>query len=212
MTSDRRGYFVTIDGLGGAGKSTTARLLASILSDRGYSVCTTTQPSHDQLGTIARYGTARYSGYSLACLVAADRYHHQELIRHNLSTGNVVVCDRYVPSSYVLQRMDGVPIEFIEAINAATDVPDLAVILTAEPEVTAARINQRGTHTRFETGAESSRTETQLYNEAMERLAVRGYPLVTLDTTDKTPDAVAAVIADGIAQRMGLPPSPGASA
>lgn len=77
--------------------------------------------------------------------------------------------------------------------------------------MTAARINQRGTHTRFETGAESSRTEAQLYTEAMERLTLRGYPLVALDTTNKTPDAVAEVIADGIAQRMGFPPSRGAS-
>jgi hypothetical protein len=48
----------------------------------------------------------------------------------------IVVCDRYVASSYVLQRLDDVPIEFVEAINAATDVPDLAVILTAEPNMT----------------------------------------------------------------------------
>lgn len=207
MTAERHGYFVTIDGPGGAGKSTTVRLLARILTDRGCSVCATSQPSADQLGTIARYSTARYSGYALACLVAADRYHHQELIRHNRSTGKVVLCDRYVPSSYVLQRMDDVPIEFIEAINAAADVPDLAVFLTADPEVTAARISERGTRTRFENGVHSSRTEAQLYADAIRRLARRGYPVVTLDTTDKTPKAVADVIAEGIAQGMGLPPS-----
>lgn len=48
----------------------------------------------------------------------------------------IVLCDRYVTSSYVLQRIDAVPIEFIEALNAAADVPDLAVILTAHPAVT----------------------------------------------------------------------------
>lgn len=207
MTAERHGYFVSVDGPGGAGKSTTVRLLARILTDRGYQVCATTQPSHDQLGTIARYHAARYTGHALACLVAADRYHHQELIRHNLCTGKVVLCDRYVPSSYVLQRMDGVPIEFIEAINAAADIPDLAVVLAADPEVTAARINERGTRTRFENGVDSSRTEALLYTDAINRLARRGYPFVTLDTTDRTPDAVADVIAEGIARGMSLPPS-----
>jgi dTMP kinase len=75
-------------------------------------VHTTSEPSHGPLGTLARHGTDTYSGYVLACLVAADRYHHLATdIRPNLAAGRIVVCDRYVPSSYVLQLMDGVPIE-----------------------------------------------------------------------------------------------------
>lgn len=100
--------------------------------------------------------------------------------------GRIVVCDRYVASSYVLQRMDGVLVEFIEAINAAADVPDLAVVLTADPTVTAHRIGQRGAHNRFEAGITTSRTEADLYRDTTARLAERGYPLLTVDTTDTT--------------------------
>lgn len=87
----------------------------------------------------------------MACLVAADRYHHLITdIRPRLAAGAIVICDRYVASSYVLQRMDGVSLEFIDAINDGADVPDLAVILTAAPEVAADRIYRRGSYGRFE--------------------------------------------------------------
>jgi dTMP kinase len=132
MITSARGVFVTVDGLGGAGKSTTVQHLRRYLAEQGHTVHATTEPSYKQLGTLARHGTDTYSGHALACLVSADRYHHLDAeIRPHLAAGRIVVCDRYV-ASYVLQRMDGVPIEFIEAINAAVDVPDLAVILTTE--------------------------------------------------------------------------------
>jgi dTMP kinase len=67
----------------------------------------TAQPSHDRFGEIARHGTDTYTGHTVACLVAADRYHHLATqIRPQLAAGRIVLCDRYVASSYVLQRVD----------------------------------------------------------------------------------------------------------
>ncbi|MBO0874853.1 MAG: dTMP kinase [Pseudonocardia sp.] len=122
---------MTIDGPGGVGKSTTTRYLHRRLATRGYDVYATAEPSDDALGRLARRpGT--YTKHALACLVAADRYHHLDTEIHPaLRAGRIVVSDRYVPSSYVLQRIDGVPLDFIEAINTDTDIPDLAVLLTA---------------------------------------------------------------------------------
>jgi dTMP kinase len=194
------GLFVTVDGLGGAGKTTTVGYLVRYLTDRGYRVHATTEPSHDQLGEIARHHTDTYAGRALACLVAADRYHHLTSdIRPNLVAGKIVLCDRYVPSSYVLQRMDGVSLSFIEAVNADADRPDLAVILTADPMTTAARIARRGAHTRFETGIDSSRAEADLYRDTALRLVIQGYPVVIIDTTNVEPQEVAAAIAARIA-------------
>jgi dTMP kinase len=206
MTTGHRAVFVTLDGPGGAGKSTTTEHLHRYLTGQGYSVHTTSEPSHGPLGTLARHSTDTYSGYVLACLVAADRYHHLATdIRPNLAAGRIVVCDRYVPSSYVLQLMDGVPIEFIEAINTAADVPDLAVILTADPTVTSHRIGLRGAHSRFEAGITTSRAEADLYRDTAARLAERRYPLLIVDTTDTPPAQVAAAIAGRIAQLAGVP-------
>lgn len=202
-----RGLFVTIDGPGGAGKSSTTRLLHHRLASQGYAVHPTTEPSHDQLGEIARHGTDTYSGHALACLVAADRYHHLATeIRPQLAAGRIVLCDRYVASSYVLQRMDGVPIDFIEALNSAADIPDLAVILTVDPEVTARRIHERGAHSRFEAGIATSRTEAELYADATHRLTRRDYPILAIDTTKSAIEQVVDMIAQRIAQLAASPP------
>jgi dTMP kinase len=195
-----RGLFVTIDGLGGAGKSTTIRHLHHQLTSQGCTVHTTTEPSRDRLGEIARHGTDNYFGHALACLVAADRYHHLATeIRPQLAAGRIVLCDRYVASSYVLQRMDGVPIDFVEALNAAADIPDLAVVLTA-PDVTARRIHERGAHSRFEAGPTTSRTEAELYADTIHRLTRRNYPILAIDTTKSATEQVVDMIAQQIAQ------------
>lgn len=201
-----RGLLVTLDGPGGAGKTTTAAALAQLLAHQGHQVHATAQPSRDQLGHLAR--TAGYCGYALACLVAGDRYHQQDReIRPAVASGRIVVCDRYVPSSYVLQRMDGAPIEFIEALNADADRPDLAVILTADPTVTATRINTRGTRHRFETGTTSSAQEVDLYADTARRLATRGWPLLALDTTSVAPEQIAEQISTRIAELVEGPPT-----
>jgi len=204
------GVFVTIDGPGGAGKSTTTRLLCRSLAERGYPVHATTEPSYGHLGQIARHGTDTYSGHALACLVAADRYHHLRTEIHpKLATGHIVVCDRYVASSYILQRLDGVPIEFIEAINAPADIPHLAVILTANPLVTTDRIARRGAHNRFESGVDTSRIEAELCADTVTRLAERRYPLMTIDSAQTSPEQVVAMITERTAQLAGVPhPAP----
>jgi dTMP kinase len=203
-----RGLFVTLDGPGGVGKTTTTRALSRLLTRHGHHVHATTEPSHAELGTIARTKNSTYSGHALACLVAADRYHHLATeIRPHLDAGYVVICDRYVPASYVLQRMDGVPLDFIEHLNAVADIPDLAVILTAEPAETTARIDRRGTRHRFETGPVSAQLEADLYDHATQRLAVNGYPLLTIDTTHTPAPVIAERIAEQITRRTGLPHS-----
>jgi dTMP kinase len=55
-----------------------------------------------------RAGTDTYRGMALACLVAGDRHHHLATeILPALQAGKIVVCDRYLPSSLVLQVIDG---------------------------------------------------------------------------------------------------------
>lgn len=116
-----------------------------------------------------------------------------------------MVCDRYVAASYVLQRMDGVDIEFIEIINSHAAQPDLAVILTADPATAAARIDTRGTRHRFETGLYTSAQETALYQDTVHRLTTRGWSVLEIDTSAMRPDAVAGCIADHVNRLMGAP-------
>jgi hypothetical protein len=62
----------------------------------------------------------------------------------------VVVCDRYLPSSLVLQAIDGLESDTVWRLNAGVYVPDVVVLLNADPPVIAERLRQRGAHSRFE--------------------------------------------------------------
>src|SRR6266480_2672854 len=64
------------------------------------------------------------------------------------STGRIVLCDRYLASGLVVQRADGLDLAFLAGVNAHADPPDLAVILTADPDIIARRIAERGVHNR----------------------------------------------------------------
>lgn len=203
MNSTASGLLITVDGPGGAGKTTTTRHLSELLALRGYLVHATAEPSRGELGELARRRSDIYRGRALACLVAADRYHQLDTeLRPLKSAGRVVVCDRYVASSLVLQRMDGVSIDFLAGLNSGADVPDLAVILTVEPAVAARRIEARGTRHRFETGIASSAREAELYQEASRRLVAHGYPVLTVDTTHLEPLQVAERVAERITELL----------
>jgi thymidylate kinase len=124
--------------------STVTALLHQQLTGRGLAVLATKEPSGSRLGNLARHGTGDYGGLTLACLVTADRYYHLEHeIRPALRAGRTVLCDRYVPTSLVLQRIDGVEPAFLRQLNQHADVPDLTIILTGEPAKSRARARQR---------------------------------------------------------------------
>jgi dTMP kinase len=202
------GILVSIDGPGGSGKSTVAAITAEILIGHGLAVHETTEPSRTPLGKLIRAGTDEYSGMALACLVAGDRHHHLAAeIRPALAAGQVVICDRYVPSSLVLQRMDGISWDVIRQLNDGTSHPGLAVILNADPEAIAARLNARGGHSRFERQPGSSRTESRLYHDTAQRLAGEGWPVCVIDVTARTAREAAMIVSERIlALHVAQPP------
>lgn len=193
------GILVSIDGPGGSGKSTVAAITAEMLIGHGLVVHETTEPSRTPLGKLIRAGTDEYTGMALACLVAGDRHHHLATeIRPALAAGQIVICDRYLPSSLVLQRMDGIGWDIIRQLNDGVDQPELAVILNAAPEVIAARLNARGGHSRFERQPGSSQTESRLYHDTSERLAREGWPLCVVDVTTRTAREAAIIVSERI--------------
>jgi len=134
-------------------------------------------------------------------LIAADRYHQLATeIRPRVQQGEIVLCDRYMASSYVLQQMDGVPLPFIESLNGHADRPDLAVMLLTDAAEAAARVAARGAHDRFQAGISTSRIEARMYRDAASYLAGRGVPVLTIDTTRRDPRGVVEQVAERITE------------
>jgi dTMP kinase len=208
--------FVSVDGPSGAGKSTIVRHLAQMLVAAGEDVHVTAEPSDGPIGQLCRELTETVTGHALACLYAADRYHHVEAeirpliesgktvisdryvpsIRPLIESGKTVISDRYVPSALVMQRFDGVDPAFLWQLNAEAARPDLAVILEADPETIAERLSERGPHNRFQLTPGSSNAEVRFYQQAAERLTKAGFDVLRVDCNHQQPEQVAARIRD----------------
>ncbi|MFJ2868288.1 dTMP kinase [Kitasatospora sp. NPDC087314] len=193
------GLLITIDGPSGLGKSTTVTTTAHALQATGQTVHTATGPSTTPFGAAVRQAAATMRGRALALAVAADRLHQLDTeIRPRRAAGTTVLCDRYLPSTLVLQRADGVDTDFLLAINEGADVPDLSVILTADPDTVQRRLAARGTRHRFERDAAATARELHLYQEAVPVLERLGYRLHTVDTTHLTPEQTAQAILEAV--------------
>jgi dTMP kinase len=189
--------FVSIDGPSGAGKSTIVRHLAQMLVANGEDVHVTAEPSTGPIGALCRELTESVTGLTLACLYAADRYHHIETeIRPHMEVGETVISDRYIPSGLVMQRFDSIDPVFLWRVNAEADRPDLAVILEADPEVIAERLTERGPHNRFQLTPGSSYAEAHFYRQATERLIQAGFDVLRVDCNQQPPEQSARLIRD----------------
>lgn len=188
------GCFLVIEGPNGVGKTTTTQLLAGRLRARGLRVHDTTEPSHLPLGQLIRASEATLTGRALALAVAADRYAHLTTeILPALEAGAVVISDRYVHSSLVLQRIDGLSLEEIWQYNSHVTPASLSFHLHHDSAVLRHRLHRRPMLSRLERLG-SPEQELALYEEAFAFLARRGWRHVSVDCRGRDADAVVEVL------------------
>ena len=157
-----RGWFITIEGPEGGGKTTQAQRLVAHLADLGRTVHLTREPGGTWLGErirellLARTGSATPAADPLTDALlfnAARRQLVGEVIRPALAAGTTVVCARYADSTLAYQGYGaGVPLATLRQLAAtATDglVPDRTIVLDVPAEVGLAR-KAPGDVTRFE--------------------------------------------------------------
>lgn len=186
MFFKKEGLFITFEGPNGVGKSSVLSGVALQLRRLGYEVFETKEPTFSSLGQFVLNTEKKYRGKTLACLIAADRYFHLESeVLPELSKGKIVLSDRYIESSLVLQRFDNIEIGFIWSINQLINIPDLSVILRAKSDILELRLANRNKYSRFE--KEISRDEEiKYYMDALEFLSKRDFNILLLEN-DKSP-------------------------
>lgn len=184
--SSQTGLFVTVDGPNAVGKSSLVSAITLRLLSRGLDVLQTGEPTSSALGKLVREAEEYLAGRALACLVAADRYAHlAEEVRPALADGKVVLCDRYVESSFVLQALDGVEADFIWAVNSHVLVPDLSIVVNASPRTLDKRLSCRPSLSRFER-TNTREQELALYQQAIAYLEPHGFHFLAIEN-DATP-------------------------
>ncbi len=147
------GFFITIEGIEGAGKSTLRSKLSDFAASLELDVVITREPGATTLGQSVRgivLDPKNKKLHPLAelMLFSADRAQHlEEIVRPALSRGSVVICDRYTHSTIAYQGYGrGLDLESLNRLNQFVTqglAPDLVLLLDLPPELGLERAQQR---------------------------------------------------------------------
>ncbi|WP_049621087.1 dTMP kinase [Frateuria defendens] len=141
------GLLIAVEGIDGAGKTTLAHTLAKQLRACGIAVTLSKEPTTGPWGTKLRTSASegRLSPEEELRLLLLDRRQHVDsLIKPALARDEIVILDRYYPSTAAYQGAEGMPVPEILAQNAFAPAPDLTLILDLQPAQGLARIRARG--------------------------------------------------------------------
>ena len=143
------GRFIVIEGLDGSGQSTQTELLKEFLTQNGFKVLTTKEPTLDSLaGKKIREvldKNTQVAPVYLQELFAEDRGEHLEnLVIPALKDGKVVISDRYFFSTFAYGASDGLDLEWLISINNEFLLPDVTFLLKVSPRICLSRIEKRG--------------------------------------------------------------------
>jgi len=186
-----RGFFITIEGGEGAGKSTMMERVVNWLEAEGRRVVSTREPGGTALAEKLRdilldKTNSVLSAQAELLLVFASRAQHlAELIRPALQRGDTVLCDRFTDATWAYQGGGrGVPADQIEALEQLVHgdlQPDLTLLLDLPVESGLQRALQRGEADRFE--AESQAFFRRVRAAYLERAAAHTGRFAVIDAS-----------------------------
>jgi dTMP kinase len=212
-TPASRGWFITLEGPEGSGKTSQAEELRTRLEGEGASIVLTREPGGTRIGeriramlleTATAGDTSAQDARADALLFNAARAQLvAEVIGPAIGRGEVVVCARFADSTLAYQGYGaGLPRDELRTLERfATDGlrPDLTIVLDLPPEVGLAR-KSAAEVTRFEAGFDLA------FHERVRAgfLALAGAEpgrFVVIDAT-RPFGAVADAIMDAVADRL----------
>lgn len=205
MSPGRRGRFVVLEGLDGAGTTTQARLLGDRLRAAGRRVHVTAEPSGGPVGALVRQvlthriGGGHGAGFdpaALALLFAADRMDHVAAeIAPKLEDGVDVVSDRYTLSSLAYQSLTTGDARWVAAINAKAIPADLVVFLRVRPDVAVARRQAASIDRELYEVSAFQRKVARSYARAVARLRAARQRVAVIDGERPVDEVAEAVLA-----------------
>jgi len=158
---EHQGFFCTIEGGDGSGKSTLIKSLGARLESYGKRVLITREPGGCALGEAIRDLLLEYQSGVPICgraelllFLAARAQHVHERLMPALASGCVILCDRYHDSSIAYQAFGrGVDLGDVEALCAMASCglqPQLTFYLDLPVELALQRAHRRDVADRIE--------------------------------------------------------------
>ncbi len=148
-----RGYFITVEGSDGVGKSTQIHNIENYFLKLGYEVQLTREPGGTRIGDKLRdilldVSNDEMNEMTEMLIYAASRAQHiKELIEPSLKKGKIVISDRYIDSSIAYQgygrRLGEDAVKIVNEYASFGLIPDLTFWLDLDPELGRKRILSR---------------------------------------------------------------------
>lgn len=155
-----KGFFISLEGGEGAGKSTQHRRIVEWLTRQGRTVVEAREPGGTPVSEQIRQVLldTRNAGLNataeLLLMFAARSQLVQEVILPALADGNVIVCDRFADASYAYQgggrQLGAETVEKVEQLVLNDLQPDLTLLFDIPVELGMTRVAGRGEADRFE--------------------------------------------------------------
>jgi dTMP kinase len=138
----KRGKFITLEGIDGAGKSSHVDFLCDRVRREGHDVEATKEPGGTPFGARLREIVLHHHTDALpeALVMFADRSAHiADLIEPTLAAGRWIVCDRFTDSTYAYQCGGrGISRELVKALERIVHPelqPDATFLFDLDPSI-----------------------------------------------------------------------------
>ncbi len=187
----KNGFFISLEGGEGAGKSTQNRRIVEWLTGHGKIVVETREPGGTVVSEQIRQVLldTRNAGLNataeLLMMFAARSQLVQEVILPALADDKVIVCDRFADASYAYQgggRQLGVEtVAVVEQLVLKDLQPDLTLLFDVPVDVGMTRVAGRGEADRFE--VESIRFFERVRNTYLERASANPQRFRVIDAS-----------------------------
>ncbi len=147
----KKGFFITLEGIEGSGKTTLAEYLRIKLEEQGFKVVLTHEPGgpppSERIRNILLDRQLSISPWTeLLLFMASRRENTEKIILPALKEGYIVISDRYMDSSLAYQGYGrGLPIEEIEKLNSIATCgiePDITFLLDISIEESLRRMKK----------------------------------------------------------------------
>lgn len=193
-----KGFFITFEGPDGSGKTSVVACIYKYLRKKfPHCVVTTREPggTNNPIAEDIRKIILNKLDYKIipmteALLFAASRAQHiNDFIMPNLNKGKIVLCDRFVHSSYIYQGIArGLGLEIVKEINDFSLKglwPNLIFVLMLKPSIGLERIKSNKKREFNRIDAESLKLHNKVYLGY--KKLVKKYPknIVMIDANQK---------------------------
>ena len=153
----KRGKFITLEGMDGAGKSTHIPNIIATLKARGIEVVATREPGGTALGEALRtllLHDAMHAETETLLMFAARREHIATIIEPALKRGAFVLSDRFTDATYAYQSgakgVATVKIKQLEKWVQGSLQPDLTLLFDVPVEISMQRLTTAREPDKFE--------------------------------------------------------------